>query len=423
MKNRGRKTLLNKIGMGFKTGILAAALSILPMKNANPQRVINPYVPANENGIELLDMKTKAQRDSLVQAFLDEDWNDASHIPGKKGAWDCTEYKTQGLTNNYDWGENINLYDGYKGEPIPDSLYAHGGTSKDKGKGGLPFMGVRLNIPSEQDHEQLAMITGDSLDGDITILENWNVTEPQFDQINVQPGQAYMPENCEVVISYPYVNYSQSQGYHLAYVPIIKFQVIDGKGECSWINDDPNLIIYKNRSTAIDQEFEEINISSPTSDSTYKNDDAVLKYKLKDKNLNLEKCYYKFNGETNYFSTSSGSIPLYSKEGLNELEIKAFDKAGNYKTEKRNYYYDPVTGINDLKKDNIYNFYPNPVSDILNIKGLENKKLEIYNANGQLLEKRIIEGDKLNVEEYKPGMYIIKVNDSKENYTTKIIKK
>ena len=407
MKNKRIKNLLKTLG-------LAAAMSALPLKNSYAQ-MINPYVPANDNGKELLNLNTKTQRDSMVQDFLNKDWVSeiAPSKPSDPFVWDCVNYAMQELTNNYDWGKNINLYNGYSGNNI-DSIYANGGTLKDMGKEGLPFMDVLVDIPNTlDDHRQIAILTGDSLEGDPSIWENWNFVEPQFDQINIQPGQAHMPKNCDITIRYIFPKENEIQGRYLSSTPIVSFHVVNGKTTTNYINPD----IYTNRSIATDKTSPEVDILSPKADTTFRDNNAVFKYRLKDKNLDLANSYYTFNGEKKSFSDSVGTIPLNSIKGTNNLEVYALDKAGNSKQEKINYIYDEIISDVKVTNDSEEKFYPNPVSETGTFEYLPKGKdfsVRIYNSSGQL-EDIVLDKDndgkmEKDFSNYSSGIYFYKTS-------------
>ena len=55
---------------------------------------------------------------------------------------------------------------------------------------------------------------------------------------------------------------------------------------------------------------------------------------------------------------------------------------------------------------------------------MENARIEVYDISGKQLEKRVLEGNEMNLENYKPGVYIIKTEDSKGKiYTGKFVKR
>jgi hypothetical protein len=195
---------------------------------------VDPFVSTNTNGVAYDLLTTKVQRDNLVQTELNEDWV-SEFAPSNNPLWDCTEYAKQ-LTIDFHGFGGI---EGYFGDNRDSILYYHG-TWKDNGKYGLPIYSIEVGT----EHEMNAIATGN----DITKFSNWNFIEPQFDQMNVQPGQAYMPNNCEIVINYNYVKENEVQGKFLSYIPIIKFQITNGIPVLKWINNDPNVNLIKQRS-------------------------------------------------------------------------------------------------------------------------------------------------------------------------------
>lgn len=69
--------------------------------------------------------------------------------------------------------------------------------------------------------------------------------------------------------------------------------------------------------------------------------------------------------------------------------------------------------------------YPNPVSDLLKIKGtLSNGKIRIYNSIGELVKELncIASESRLNVSDFKPGFYSMNYIDSSLNYSIKFFK-
>ncbi|MBR8535721.1 T9SS type A sorting domain-containing protein [Carboxylicivirga sediminis] len=77
------------------------------------------------------------------------------------------------------------------------------------------------------------------------------------------------------------------------------------------------------------------------------------------------------------------------------------------------------TAIGDTEIEKL-DLYPNPVSDVLNIKGLdEGVSIEIYNAAGSLVKKVSVSGGTVNVSELAKGVYFVSSNGA----IAKIIKK
>ncbi|HRR15569.1 MAG TPA: hypothetical protein P5320_02515 [Bacteroidales bacterium] len=192
---------------------------------------INPFLSTNINGNEWDLLETRAQRDAYVQEKLNEDWT--SEIPPRiiEPIWDCTEYARQ-LTINFHGFPGLEKYSGDN----LDSIYFYHGTFKDNGKYGLPVYGIYI-LPFTPGHSMNAILTGDNAEN----FSDWNFIEAQRDRINVQPGQVYMPENCEIIIWFKYVEENEVQGKFLTSIPILKFKIVDGNPTLIWKNDDSDL--------------------------------------------------------------------------------------------------------------------------------------------------------------------------------------
>mgnify|MGYP003974139497 FL=1 len=55
--------------------------------------------------------------------------------------------------------------------------------------------------------------------------------------------------------------------------------------------------------------------------------------------------------------------------------------------------------------------YPNPTSDIISIKGVENiKSIKVYSILGGL-EKEVFNTNQIDVSELSPGVHFIKINN------------
>jgi hypothetical protein len=264
-----------KVGKTLKNILYGIPFVLAGLLNSNDVQAqkytVNPFVSTNENGLEYDGLKTREQRDSLVQAKLNEDW-----VSGFEGSnnplWDCTEYASQ-LAINFHGFPGL---EGYSGENR-DSILLYHKTLKDNGKYGLPIYFV--TIPNGEGHNMNAILTGD----DVTKFENWNFVEPQFDQMNVKPGEAYMPMDCEIEISYFYVNKTD---HILDIFPILKYKITNETPNLIWINEDPNLKIIKEREkpNGLEKEVLDLNLKvypNPSNDyinfEYYKNGNAELK--------------------------------------------------------------------------------------------------------------------------------------------------
>jgi len=76
--------------------------------------------------------------------------------------------------------------------------------------------------------------------------------------------------------------------------------------------------------------------------------------------------------------------------------------------------------------ENIAKVYPNPVTNYVNvvIPGQAQKiDAKIYSVEGKLLNQKTIENnERVNIENLKEGMFIMKLYDGKNTYTNKFVK-
>ena len=75
--------------------------------------------------------------------------------------------------------------------------------------------------------------------------------------------------------------------------------------------------------------------------------------------------------------------------------------------------------------DDVISIFPNPVYTEINIQYIGMQEISIYNLNGQKMETIIVNTDTyiLNVDDYKPGIYYLKIAGMDEVIVKKIIKK
>lgn len=66
--------------------------------------------------------------------------------------------------------------------------------------------------------------------------------------------------------------------------------------------------------------------------------------------------------------------------------------------------------------------YPNPVSDVLFLKGISKASVKIYNMAGQLLQSETISNGQLNVSRLAKGLYLIAVEAGGKTTTHKVVK-
>lgn len=78
---------------------------------------------------------------------------------------------------------------------------------------------------------------------------------------------------------------------------------------------------------------------------------------------------------------------------------------------------------NNLLEEKKLDVYPNPVTDVLSVSGNFNETYyyQVYDMTGRLVSKGKFVNNQVNLSELRAGVYLIRINDSKE--LTKIIKK
>ncbi|WP_300668785.1 T9SS type A sorting domain-containing protein [Soonwooa sp.] len=73
---------------------------------------------------------------------------------------------------------------------------------------------------------------------------------------------------------------------------------------------------------------------------------------------------------------------------------------------------------------NIFNIYPNPTSDVININSKEKiKTIEIYDATGKIMISTINSNNQVDVRKLINGIYYIRISTDNNNFTSKFIKK
>ena len=82
-----------------------------------------------------------------------------------------------------------------------------------------------------------------------------------------------------------------------------------------------------------------------------------------------------------------------------------------------------VSGTGILSLENVFNIYPNPTNDIVNIDAKRNNQYlsaTVYDIFGKLLINT--KNTKISLNKFEDGVYILEINTPKNTYTTRVIK-
>jgi len=294
---------------------------------------INMFISLDSTlqSISYNSLLTRDERDDIIQSRIDSDWVStmASWVmnyypngmpPSEYPGWACGESSDQLVTNSHVWGNGILdypqwnpprlLYGGYYGFNL-DTILMNVGTLKDMGKLGLPLYLVVIGEVPEwgtTGHAMNAVLTGD----DITKWEGWNFIEPQFDQINVQPGQAYMPRNCGLVlIQYAYIRTRDDGRKQINSINIVKYSISNGIPILVKVNPYINDLLITKR----ENNPPVINVNNSAPDSLIWNIDEA----------NFKGAWYSVNGNSKITIGQSGKINLLLPQGDYTMTMGAED--------------------------------------------------------------------------------------------------
>jgi len=79
----------------------------------------------------------------------------------------------------------------------------------------------------------------------------------------------------------------------------------------------------------------------------------------------------------------------------------------------------PCTGIDELDNNQSIIFYPNPFTNAIYVKAegdIKNKTFIIYNTSGQVIQKGVLNGNKINCSDFSKGLYFIKLEGSTQTF-------
>ncbi len=108
-------------------------------------------------------------------------------------------------------------------------------------------------------------------------------------------------------------------------------------------------------------------------------------------------------------SINGTMLTIHAAGNVKITASQAGDNTWEAATAERELTITTVTGINE-EKEFQFMVFPNPVTDILYIKGTENTKASIYNLSGIIVWNGVLNQQCINVSELLPGIYILKIS-------------
>lgn len=125
--------------------------------------------------------------------------------------------------------------------------------------------------------------------------------------------------------------------------------------------------------------------------------------------------------------TCDGNYTVVGTEGAFEVTVSGsyalISTSGNC-VDTSNCIYAYVLGIDELEAAG-FSVFPNPAQDQLTVSYTQNMpfEIEITSINGQLIyHGNHINGDKLNTQSWKPGIYLVQILSGDNRYVTRIVK-
>ena len=143
---------------------------------------------------------------------------------------------------------------------------------------------------------------------------------------------------------------------------------------------------------------------------------------------NQENVTYNWNIPSQWTGTSTTNeieIEFTGASGIGTITVTPTNGCGDGTSGSLEITVDPSTGIDDVDND-IISIYPNPAKEFINISGVENSDVYIYNGSGTLV-KKIDKSDinsPINISDLGAGIYHISVivNDNIYTKTISIMK-
>lgn len=125
--------------------------------------------------------------------------------------------------------------------------------------------------------------------------------------------------------------------------------------------------------------------------------------------------------------TCDGNYTVVGTEGAFEVTVSGsyalISTSGNC-VDTSNCVYAYVLGIDELQAAG-FSLFPNPAQDQLTVTYTQNMpfEIEVTSINGQLIYRgNHMNGDKLHIQSWKPGIYLVQILSGENRYVTRIVK-
>jgi hypothetical protein len=435
--NKLKKTFNN-----LKYALPFAAIGLLPQEAKGqdwdvrymPTEKINLFISQDDTSqaLEYNALKTRTERDAMIQSRINPDWVDTipewiwntypNHIsPPDYELWDCGNEIMELMVNSIKLVEGIYggggfqddkyLFNKYKGFNL-DSILKNEGTLKDNGKLGLPIYTLTIaNSALNIGHGMNFALTGNTLSD----WNSYNFIEPQLDQINVQPGEAFMYKDLDKVYAVYWYTHNRPDGKkELAAVPVAFFTITNGVPKFGGLNPYLKDLLITERES-----------DPPIINIKQNNDPDSLVYNIVEKNF--KSAWYTVNGGEKKLLGQSGAIKLGLEKGsyIITLGTEDYFRLKNEKIEDR-----IITAIEPPPTLENILLYPNPAEGIMHIKYKTNMSQNayrtIYTLDGKPVVRKTIgqmTEEDLDITTLKKGMYIMNIIEGTDKQNLVFIKK
>ena len=140
-----------------------------------------------------------------------------------------------------------------------------------------------------------------------------------------------------------------------------------------------------------------------------KSGEAPLEVQFLDLSINNPTSWsWTFEGGDPSSSSNQNPSVTYNSEGTFQVSLTSQNSTGSNTNSKTSYINVSNSTSIEVNIEEIVSFYPNPVSDILNIKCDQNFKVSIYSLLGEKLIE-VSNQNQINFTTYKQGIYLIKI--------------